>query len=179
MKFESIPTIQFTVVAFIFYQLGAWNINFSAFVAIILAAAVSIIIQHVTSTCFPRDAKPDPIQSNPETNWKLQALLTQLSRNPNMPKWVRYPNWQKVSWMNKLFVALWPFLKPTMEKKIVNVMQNILMKKKPDFVQTVQIANLNIGNFPVKFHAVSVNTISNEVQDIIIDCETSFNSGIK
>ena len=81
MKFSVITTIKFATTAFVFYQIGAWDLNSHVLFTLLVAGAISILTQHTTSIWFPQDVKAKAMESDPASDWKLKSLLTQLSRN--------------------------------------------------------------------------------------------------
>ncbi|KAG7380914.1 hypothetical protein PHYPSEUDO_006684 [Phytophthora pseudosyringae] len=83
-----------------------------------------------------------------------------------IPNWMRYPDVDRVEWLNKVFVTGWPYLKKAIENSVLGSLNPVLDTQKPAFMSSLSLVRLDLGNkaphiSSVKF--VSANTLTDEV----------------
>ncbi|KAL3665889.1 hypothetical protein V7S43_009310 [Phytophthora oleae] len=84
----------------------------------------------------------------------------------NIPTWMRYPDVDRVEWLNKVFVTGWPYLKRAIENSVLGSLNPVLDAQKPAFMNSLTLIRLNLGNktpqiASVKF--ISANALTDEV----------------
>lgn len=80
--------------------------------------------------------------------------------------WMRYPDVDRVEWLNKVFVTGWPYLKKAIENSVLGSVNPLLDAQKPAFMSSLSLIRLNLGNktphiASVKF--ISADTLTDEV----------------
>ncbi|KAG3086661.1 hypothetical protein PI124_g19601 [Phytophthora idaei] len=83
-----------------------------------------------------------------------------------IPNWMRYPDVDRVEWLNKVFVSGWPYLKKAIENSVLGSVNPALDAQKPAFMSSLSLIRLNLGNqtphiASVKY--ISADTLTDEV----------------
>ncbi|KAE9035631.1 hypothetical protein PR003_g7691 [Phytophthora rubi] len=84
----------------------------------------------------------------------------------HIPNWMRYPDVDQAEWLNKVFVAGWPYLKKAIENSVNYAMKPALEKQKPAFMSSLTLAHLDLGSDAPKICGVkfvSASTLTDEV----------------
>eukprot|EP00644_Phytophthora_capsici_P002367 jgi/Phyca11/6290/fgenesh1_pm.PHYCAscaffold_11_\ len=89
-----------------------------------------------------------------------------LLRQNAVSTWMRYPDVDRVEWLNKVFVTGWPYLKKAIENSVLGSLNPVLDAQKPAFMNSLTLIRLNLGNktpqiASVKF--ISANALTDEV----------------
>ncbi|KAF4135457.1 Synaptotagmin-like mitochondrial-lipid-binding domain [Phytophthora infestans] len=83
-----------------------------------------------------------------------------------LPNWMRYPDVDRVEWLNKVFVTGWPYLKKAIENSVLGSVNPALDAQKPAFMSSLSLIRLNLGIQTPQIASVkyiSANTLTDEV----------------
>ncbi|CEG43472.1 Ca2-dependent lipid-binding protein CLB1/vesicle protein vp115/Granuphilin A, contains C2 domain [Plasmopara halstedii] len=80
--------------------------------------------------------------------------------------WMRYPDVDRVEWLNKVFATGWPYLKKAIEDSVLGSVNPLLDAQKPAFMSSLSLIRLDLGNktphvASVKY--ISADTLTDEV----------------
>ncbi|KAJ1398443.1 Synaptotagmin-like mitochondrial-lipid-binding domain [Sesbania bispinosa] len=101
----------------------------------------------------PPDVK-DPIIRNlrdADTNYVLDVL-------PDVPAWMKHPDFDRIDWLNKFVSDMWPYL----NKAICNIIRQSTMSIVSDYIgkftiKSVEFKNLTLGTLPPIINGVKVH----------------------
>ncbi|XP_042508587.1 synaptotagmin-1 [Macadamia integrifolia] len=102
----------------------------------------------------PTDVK-DPIirplvEQDSET---LQRLL------PEIPLWVKNPDYDRVDWLNKFIGIMWPYLDKAICKTVKTIAKPIIAEQIPKYkIESVEFETLTLGSLPPTFQGMKVYT---------------------
>ncbi|CAK9234286.1 unnamed protein product [Sphagnum troendelagicum] len=108
----------------------------------------------------PNDVKDPIVKSVAELDTKtLQELL------PEIPLWVKNPDYDRVDWVNKFLKDLWPYLDKAICKIISDTAQPYIKDYGPKFkLDSVEFESLTLGTLPPTFVGMKVyETNENEM----------------
>ncbi|XP_024994130.1 synaptotagmin-1-like [Cynara cardunculus var. scolymus] len=100
----------------------------------------------------PTDVK-DPIirplvERDSET---LQSLL------PEIPLWVKNPDFDRVDWLNKFIEYMWPYLDKAICKTAKDIAKPIIAEQIPKYkIDSVEFETLTLGSLPPTFQGMKV-----------------------
>ncbi|CAD6335742.1 unnamed protein product [Miscanthus lutarioriparius] len=114
-----------------------------------LAAAYFVYLRYFAAARRLQDPVIKPLRDlDSET---LQATI------PDIPLWVKSPDYERIDWMNKFIFDMWPFL----DKAICN---NIKRATRPMFdqyvgqygIESIEFGQLTLGTLPPTFQGIKV-----------------------
>ncbi|KAK1360328.1 SMP-LTD domain-containing protein [Heracleum sosnowskyi] len=81
----------------------------------------------------------------------LQSLL------PEIPLWVKNPDYDRVDWLNKFLEHMWPYLDKAICKTTKNIAKPIIAEQIPKYkIESVEFEALTLGSLPPTFHVMKV-----------------------
>ncbi|KAK1370333.1 Synaptotagmin-1 [Heracleum sosnowskyi] len=100
----------------------------------------------------PTDVKDPHIRPLVEQDSKsLQRLL------PEIPLWVKNPDYDRVDWLNKFLEHMWPYLDKAICKTAKNIAKPIIAEQIPKYkIESVEFEALTLGSLPPTFHGMKV-----------------------
>ncbi|WOG84166.1 hypothetical protein DCAR_0103347 [Daucus carota subsp. sativus] len=100
----------------------------------------------------PTDVKDPQIRPLVEQDTKsLQRLL------PEIPHWVKNPDYDRVDWLNKFLEYMWPYLDKAICKTAKNIAKPIIAEQIPKYkIESVEFEALTLGSLPPTFHGMKV-----------------------
>ncbi|XP_051149981.1 synaptotagmin-2-like isoform X2 [Andrographis paniculata] len=89
----------------------------------------------------------------------LQTLL------PEMPLWVKNPDFDRLDWLNKFLQYMWPHLDKAICKMVKGIVQPMIDEQIPKFkIESVEFEELTLGCLPPTFQGMKVyNTEEKEL----------------
>ncbi|MCL7044050.1 hypothetical protein MKW94_004236 [Papaver nudicaule] len=115
--------------------------------------AVGLVIGYYLFMYFqPSDVK-DPvirplIEQDSET---LQRML------PEIPLWVKNPDYDRVDWLNKFIELMWPYLDKAICKTAKTIAKPIIAEQIPKYkIDSVEFETLTLGSLPPTFQGMKV-----------------------
>ncbi|KAA8546103.1 hypothetical protein F0562_020446 [Nyssa sinensis] len=111
----------------------------------------------------PNDVK-DPVirplvEQDSET---LQRLL------PEIPLWVKNPDYDRIDWLNKFIEYMWPYLDKAICKTAKNIAKPIIAEQIPKYkIESVEFEVLTLGSLPPTFQGMKV--YSTEEKELIME----------
>ncbi|GAB2286852.1 Synaptotagmin-3 [Dionaea muscipula] len=108
----------------------------------------------------PRDVKDPVIRPIQEMD---KAVLQELM--PEMPNWIKSPDYERVDWLNKFIWDMWPYL----DKAICNMIRSSTQSIFAEYIgmyqiQEIEFEKLSLGTLPPTFHGMKVyDTNENEL----------------
>ncbi|XP_050243045.1 synaptotagmin-3-like isoform X2 [Quercus robur] len=103
----------------------------------------------------------EPI-SRPIHEFDTNSLLDIL---PEIPLWVKHPDYDRIDWLNKLLSDMWPYL----DKAICGVIKSTAEPVFAEYIgkfklKSVEFKNLSLGTIPPSIHGIKVHeTNENEL----------------
>lgn len=111
----------------------------------------------------PTDVK-DPVirplvEQDSET---LQRLM------PEIPLWVKSPDYDRVDWLNKFILNMWPYLDKAICKTVKNIVKPIIAEQIPKYkIESVEFEELTLGSLPPTFQGMKV--YSTDEKELIME----------
>ncbi|GKU90125.1 hypothetical protein SLEP1_g4165 [Rubroshorea leprosula] len=83
----------------------------------------------------------------------LQRML------PEIPLWVKNPDFDRVDWLNQFIGYMWPYLDKAICTTAQNIAKPIIAEKIPKYkIQSVEFETLTLGSLPPTFQGMKVYT---------------------
>ncbi|XP_047325567.1 synaptotagmin-2-like [Impatiens glandulifera] len=100
----------------------------------------------------PTDVKdPDIRPLVEQDNETLQRLL------PEIPLWVKNPDYDRVDWLNKFIETMWPYLDKAICKTVKTIAEPIIKEQIPKYkIESVEFESLTLGSLPPTFQGIKV-----------------------
>ncbi|CAK9139598.1 unnamed protein product [Ilex paraguariensis] len=111
----------------------------------------------------PSDVKDPVIRPLVEhDSQSLQRLL------PEIPVWVKCPDYDRVDWLNKFIEYMWPYLDKAICKTAKNIAAPIIAEQIPKYkVESVEFEALTLGSLPPTFQGMKV--YATEEKELIME----------
>lgn len=82
---------------------------------------------------------------------------TAISPQATCPEWLKFPDYERVVWLNHIVSILWnPDLKSSVEEIFSEFLEKIVDEEKPKFLNTLQFRELNLGKMAPVISSVKV-----------------------
>ncbi|KAI5655958.1 hypothetical protein M9H77_24751 [Catharanthus roseus] len=110
--------------------------------------------------CQPSDVKdPDIRPFADQDNVDLRKLL------PEMPPWVKCPDYDRMDWLNKFLEFMWPYLDKAICNTVKKIAEPIIAEQIPKYrIESVEFEALTLGCLPPTFQGMKVyNTEEKEL----------------
>ncbi|TKY75495.1 Synaptotagmin-1 protein [Spatholobus suberectus] len=100
----------------------------------------------------PTDVKDPEIQPLVEEDSEtLQRMI------PEIPLWIKNPDFDRVDWLNKLIEYMWPYLDKAICKTAKNIAKPIIAEQIPKYkIDSVEFEELTLGSLPLTFQGMKV-----------------------
>ncbi|KAG6783673.1 hypothetical protein POTOM_009336 [Populus tomentosa] len=86
----------------------------------------------------------------------LQRLL------PEIPQWVKNPDYDRVDWLNKLVESMWPYINTAICKTARNIAKPIIAEQIPKYkIDSVEFETLTLGSLPPNFPGFKIGVVQN------------------
>ncbi|KAG5542457.1 hypothetical protein RHGRI_022106 [Rhododendron griersonianum] len=126
--------------------------------------SIGLVIGYYLFIYFqPSDVK-DPyirplVEQDSET---LQRLL------PEIPSWVKNPDYDRIDWLNKFIETMWPYLDKAICKTAKTIAKPIIAEQIPKYkIESVEFEALTLGSLPPTFQGMKVYTT--EEKELIME----------
>ncbi|KAG6696983.1 hypothetical protein I3842_09G176300 [Carya illinoinensis] len=108
----------------------------------------------------PADVE-DPIV-RPIDEFDTSSLLDIL---PEIPLWVKHPDYDRIDWLNRMISYMWPYLNKAISGIIRSTTEPMFSKYTDTFqIKSVEFKSLSLGTLPPTFHGIKVHeTNENEL----------------
>ncbi|CAH9120564.1 unnamed protein product [Cuscuta epithymum] len=109
------------------------------------------------------DVKDPDIRPLAEKDSKsLQKML------PEIPFWVKNPDFDRLDWLNKFVGAMWPYLDKAICKQVKQIAKPIIAEQIPKYkIESVEFETLTLGCLPPTFQGMKV--YSTEEKELIME----------
>ncbi|KZV39724.1 synaptotagmin-2 [Dorcoceras hygrometricum] len=136
--------------------LGAFGFGVGLTVGLVVGYYLFILSQ-------PNDVKDPEIRPLTELDSKsLQQLL------PEIPLWVKNPDYDRIDWLNKFIEYMWPFLDKAICKMAKKIAEPIIAEQIPKYkIDSVDFESLTLGSLPPTFQGMKV--YSTEEKELIME----------
>ncbi|KAE8714427.1 Synaptotagmin-3 [Hibiscus syriacus] len=118
-----------------------------------IGTSVGIVIGYYMFIYFlPTDVKDPKIRPLVEEDSKtLQRML------PEIPLWVKNPDFDRVDWLNKFIENMWPYLDTAICATAKNIAKPIISEQIPKYkIRSVEFETLTLGTLPPTFQGMKV-----------------------
>ncbi|KAI4374913.1 hypothetical protein MLD38_012848 [Melastoma candidum] len=118
-----------------------------------VGTSIGIVLGYYLFIYFqPTDVKDPTIRPLVEQDTKsLQRLM------PEIPLWVKNPDYDRVDWLNKFLLMLWPYLDKAICKTVKATAKPIIAEQIPKYkIDSVEFETLTLGTLPPTFHGMKV-----------------------
>ncbi|XP_019450982.1 PREDICTED: synaptotagmin-1-like [Lupinus angustifolius] len=125
--------------------LGFFGFGFGISIGLLLGYFFFIYFQptHVKDPEIKPLAEQDPIT--------LQKML------PEIPLWIKNPDFDRVDWLNKFIEYMWPYLDKAICKTAKNIAKPIIADQIPKYkIDSVEFETLTLGSLPPTFQGMKV-----------------------
>ncbi|CAK9313429.1 unnamed protein product [Citrullus colocynthis] len=84
---------------------------------------------------------------------------------PEIPLWVKHPDFDRVDWLNKFLAAMWPYLDKAICCRIRGMAKPMFSENIGKFqIQSIEFESLSLGTLPPKLYGIKVHeTNENEI----------------
>ncbi|KAE8658924.1 Synaptotagmin-1 [Hibiscus syriacus] len=116
-----------------------------------IGTSVGVVIGYYMFIHFlPTDVKDPKIRPLVEEDSKtLQRML------PEIPLWVKNPDFDRVDWLNKFIENMWPYLDTAICATAKNIAKPIIAEQIPKYkIQSVEFETLTLGTLPPTFQGM-------------------------
>ncbi|XP_031476150.1 synaptotagmin-2-like [Nymphaea colorata] len=123
------------------------------FVGFGVGISVGLVIGYYLFIYFqPNDVKDPTVRPLVEHDSKsLQHML------PEIPLWVKNPDYERVDWLNKFLSNMWPYLDKAVCKMAKEIAKPIIAEQIPKFkIDSVEFETLTLGTLPPTFQGMKV-----------------------
>ncbi|WCJ35077.1 Calcium-dependent lipid-binding (CaLB domain) family protein [Euphorbia peplus] len=118
-----------------------------------VGTSVGVVIGYYMFIYFqPTDVKDPVIRPLVEQDSKtLQQLL------PEIPLWVKNPDYDRVDWLNRFIETMWPYLNVAICKMARTIAKPIIAEQIPKYkIDSVEFEELSLGSLPPTFQGIKV-----------------------
>ncbi|XP_010266820.1 PREDICTED: synaptotagmin-2-like [Nelumbo nucifera] len=118
-----------------------------------MGTSIGLVIGYYLFIYFqPTDVKDPEVRPLVEQDSKtLQRLL------PEIPLWVKNPDYDRVDWLNKFIANMWPYLDKAICKMAKNIAKPIIAEQIPKYkIDSVEFEALTLGSLPPTFQGMKV-----------------------
>ncbi|KAL0351740.1 UNVERIFIED_CONTAM: Synaptotagmin-1 [Sesamum calycinum] len=125
-----------------------------------IGVAIGLVIGYFLFIYQPTDVKDPEIRPLVEKDSKsLQQLL------PEIPIWIKNPDYDRVDWLNKFIEYMWPYLDKAICKMAKKIAEPIIAEQIPKYkIDSVEFETLTLGCLPPTFEGMKVyNTEEKEL----------------
>ncbi|XP_011083585.1 synaptotagmin-2 [Sesamum indicum] len=126
-----------------------------------IGVAIGFVIGYFLFIYYqPTDVKDPEIRPLVEKDSKsLQQLL------PEIPIWIKNPDYDRVDWLNKFIEYMWPYLDKAICKMAKKIAEPIIAEQIPKYkIDSVEFETLTLGCLPPTFEGMKVyNTEEKEL----------------
>ncbi|KAL0360527.1 UNVERIFIED_CONTAM: Synaptotagmin-2 [Sesamum radiatum] len=126
-----------------------------------IGVAIGLVIGYFLFIYYqPTDVKDPEIRPLVEKDSKsLQQLL------PEIPVWIKNPDYDRVDWLNKFIEYMWPYLDKAICKMAKKIAEPIIAEQIPKYkIDSVEFETLTLGCLPPTFEGMKVyNTEEKEL----------------
>lgn len=115
--------------------------------------SIGLVIGYYLFIYFlPSDVKDPVIRPLVEQDSQtLQRLL------PEIPLWVKNPDYDRVDWLNKFIETMWPYLDKAICKTVKTIAKPIIAEQIPKYkIESVEFEALTLGCLPPTFQGMKV-----------------------
>ncbi|CAN6485284.1 unnamed protein product [Victoria cruziana] len=115
--------------------------------------SVGLVIGYYLFIHFqPNDVKDPAVRPLVEHDSKsLQRML------PEIPLWVKNPDYERVDWLNKFLSNMWPYVDKAVCKMAKEIAKPIIAEQIPKFkIDSVEFETLTLGTLPPTFQGMKV-----------------------
>ncbi|XP_023002304.1 synaptotagmin-2 [Cucurbita maxima] len=78
---------------------------------------------------------------------------------PEIPLWVKNPDYDRIDWLNKFLETMWPYLDKAICKTVKNIAKPIIAEQIPKYkIDAVDFDTLTLGSLPPTFQGMKVYT---------------------
>ncbi|KAL3514786.1 hypothetical protein ACH5RR_027503 [Cinchona calisaya] len=129
-----------------------------------IGITVGLVIGYFLFIYFqPTDVKDPDIRPLVELEYQnLQKMM------PEIPLWVKNPDYDRIDWLNKFIETMWPYLDKAICKTAKKIAEPIIAKQIPKYkIESVQFEALTLGCLPPTFQGMKVYTT--EEQELIME----------
>ena len=74
----------------------------------------------------------------------------------NIPSWVRFPDYERVGWMNDLLTQLWPHAAAAAAAKVRESLEPALAANKPRWMTEISLHTFTLGDAAPHVGAIKV-----------------------
>ncbi|XP_052189793.1 synaptotagmin-2-like isoform X1 [Diospyros lotus] len=125
--------------------LGLWGFGVGITFGLLIGYYLFIYFQ-------PSDVQDPVIRPLVEQDTEtLQRLL------PEIPLWVKNPDYDRLDWLNKFIETMWPYLDKAICKTAKDIAQPIIAEQIPKYkIDSVEFETLTLGTMPPTFQGMKV-----------------------
>ncbi|OWM80931.1 synaptotagmin-2 [Punica granatum] len=118
-----------------------------------VGTSIGLLIGYYMFIYFqPTDVKDPEVRPLVEQDTKsLQRLM------PEIPLWVKNPDYDRVDWLNRFVGTMWPYLDVAICKTVKTIAKPIIAEQIPKYkIDSVEFETLTLGTLPPTFHGMKV-----------------------
>ncbi|CAJ2675773.1 synaptotagmin-2-like [Trifolium pratense] len=136
----------------------------TGFLGLGIGTSLGLVIGYYLFIYFQStDVKDPTIRPLVELDAKtLQQLL------PELPFWIKNPDYDRLDWLNKFVESMWPYLNKAICKTARTIAKPIIAEQIPKYkIDSVEFDELNLGSLPPTFQGMKV--YSTDEKELIME----------
>ncbi|CAL0328679.1 unnamed protein product [Lupinus luteus] len=136
----------------------------ASFVGFGIGTTLGLVIGYYLFIYFQTtDVKDPTIRPLAEQDSKtLQQLL------PEIPVWIKNPDYDRLDWLNKFIECMWPYLDKAICKTASTIAKPIIAEQIPKYkIDSVEFETLSLGSLPPTFQGMKV--YSTDEKELIME----------
>ncbi|XP_027330074.1 synaptotagmin-2-like isoform X1 [Abrus precatorius] len=136
----------------------------ASFLGFGVGTSLGLVIGYYLFIYFqPTDVKDPTIQPLVEQDSKTVQRLF-----PEIPSWIKNPDYDRLDWLNKFIEYMWPYLDKAICKTARTIAKPIIAEQIPKYkIDSVEFEELNLGTLPPTFQGMKV--YSTDEKELIME----------
>ncbi|KAI6201967.1 Extended synaptotagmin-2 [Aphelenchoides besseyi] len=96
------------------------------------------------------------------------------NRNDELPNWLRYPDAERVEWLNQLLQQLWPFISEYATTFLREFIEPQVVAQMPNPFKSFKFLEIDLGDLPCRVSSLKVYTHNVGRDRIIVDLDVAY-----
>ncbi|CAL5212667.1 unnamed protein product [Lathyrus oleraceus] len=115
--------------------------------------SIGLTVGYILFIYFQPTDVEDP-EIKPLVDQDAESLQRML---PEIPNWIKNPDFDRVDWLNKFIELMWPYLEKAICKTAKNIAKPIIEEQIPKYkIDSVEFQTLTLGTLPPTFQGMKV-----------------------
>ncbi|EIE19981.1 hypothetical protein COCSUDRAFT_44371 [Coccomyxa subellipsoidea C-169] len=90
------------------------------------------------------------------------------------PSWVKYPDYERMGWVNDVIVQLWPHVSSAAAVTVRDMADPILAQNKPKWISRISLHTFTLGDIPPRVSGCKVFRREGVQQEVLVEMDFSW-----